>query len=145
MLLVEWEVAGQRYVLKASDIREVLPWIPLQPIPLAPPFHAGVCHYRGRFVPVIDAASLVGSTIQDRLSTRIVIVQRDETCLIGLLVDRVLGVVTISPTDQPSRSMMETPLMGQVVPIENRLVHWLSVDDLIRVAIPPDDQGSRDS
>jgi chemotaxis-related protein WspB len=75
VLLLLFELDGQRYVLDAAQVSEVLPLIDIRALPGAAPGVAGVIDYRGATAPVLDLSALaLGRRSARRLSTRIVIV-----------------------------------------------------------------------
>ena len=74
-LFLVFRIGNERYALQAIEVAEVLPRLPLKPIPQAPHWVAGVFAYRGAVVPVIDLSALTfGRPAQARTSTRLVLV-----------------------------------------------------------------------
>jgi len=53
-------VAGERYAIEAVRVLEVLKAGPLTPVPGTPAFVLGVANRRGRILPVLDLAPLLG-------------------------------------------------------------------------------------
>lgn len=47
---------GQRYALPSAHVVEVVPAVALRQVPGAPPEVAGLLHYRGQVLPVVDLA-----------------------------------------------------------------------------------------
>ena len=87
--------------LFAADIRglrEILRSVPVTEIPGAPEHIAGVINLRGRLLPLIDLRRvLLGSRSVLAREERRVLVARASGIDAGLLVDRVLEVVTVDP------------------------------------------------
>jgi chemotaxis-related protein WspB len=70
-----FRIGSERYALRATEVAEVLPRLPLKPIAQAPHWVAGVFAYRGAVVPVIDLSALTfGQPAEARTSTRLVLV-----------------------------------------------------------------------
>lgn len=77
MLALLFSVAGTRYALRCSEVREVLPRRPLRVVPCAPPAVAGVLMYRGCAIGVVDLCQmLTGTPCRSAYSSRLVVVQR---------------------------------------------------------------------
>ena len=74
MLFLLSQVGSERYAIPASRIIEVLPLVTINRLPQARPGAAGLLHYHGTSVLVIDFGLLVGSQpAPERLSTRLVL------------------------------------------------------------------------
>ena len=85
-------VAGERLALPAGDVAEVIRPPALVRVPLAPPGMAGVVNLRGRVVPVLALAALLGKPEAGWSGTsRIVIIGLGSP--IGLIVDAVSALV----------------------------------------------------
>jgi len=75
MLYLLFQIGSDRYALEAGEAVEVLPLVGLKQVPQAAPGVAGIFNYRGEPVPAIDLSELtVGRPAQERLSTRIIVV-----------------------------------------------------------------------
>ena len=55
-----FEVAGALYALDVTQLREVVRWQTVTPLPKAPPLIEGVIDLRGSVVPVIDLGHALG-------------------------------------------------------------------------------------
>ncbi|HBL27870.1 MAG TPA: hypothetical protein DD490_13610 [Acidobacteria bacterium] len=86
-------VADGLLAFPLAAVLEVIPLVPCQPLPDAPPQTLGHMRWRGAHVPVIDTTALwTGRNLAPRrLEDRIVVVQH-ESVVRGLLVPEVLGV-----------------------------------------------------
>ena len=94
MLYLIFQVGDQRLALDVRRVREVVPRVPLQRPPTAPPWHAGVFVYRGAVVPVVDLHRAMGAgECPEHLSSRIILVERaGGGALVGLLAAQVVDV-----------------------------------------------------
>jgi purine-binding chemotaxis protein CheW len=102
--LVVFVLADLELALPIHQVREIIRLTDITLMPKAPKFLEGVINLRGRVVPVLNLKKrfempLTGATEE----SRILIVERKEQ-LLGLLADRVLGVVKI-----PSISIEPAP------------------------------------
>ena len=90
---VTFKLAGEKYGVNVMQVREVLRYTEIAPVPGAPIYVMGIINLRGTVVSVIDTRNRFGlpsEEISD--STRIVIIEADEH-VVGILVDSVAEVV----------------------------------------------------
>jgi purine-binding chemotaxis protein CheW len=95
--MLSFLLGGEEYVLPVDEVREVLKSRELTIVPNSPPHVLGVTSIRGTVLPVIDLGRRLGlppSTRDER--ARIIIISPDDEDA-GIVVDRVTGVVRISP------------------------------------------------
>jgi purine-binding chemotaxis protein CheW len=97
MELLSFRLGGEEYAVKVDDVREVLKIRELTLVPNAPDYILGVMSLRGAMLPVIDLCRRLGITQAARdEKTRILVVSPDEED-VGLMVDRVSGVLKVTP------------------------------------------------
>jgi purine-binding chemotaxis protein CheW len=89
-----FEVAGDCYALDVTQLREVVRWQAVTPLPRAPELIEGVIDLRGAIVPVVDLGRLLrGARIAPGKRTRIAIAEVDGL-VVGLAVDAATEVVS---------------------------------------------------
>lgn len=77
MLVLLLHCDGRRFGLDVGDVLEVVPSVPLLPVPRAPGWIGGLLHHRDALVPVVDLNQLVrGVPAAALLSTRIIVLRR---------------------------------------------------------------------
>ncbi|WP_460155821.1 chemotaxis protein CheW [Pseudomonas sp. S2_H10] len=138
-LFLVFRIGNERYALKAVEVAEVLPRLPLKPIAHAPAWVAGVFAYRGTVVPVIDLSALTfGTPAQARTSTRLVLVnycpdETGEARLLGLILEQATDTLRCDPADfQPyGLDNRQSPYLGPVRKDEQGLLQWVRVRDLL--------------
>jgi chemotaxis-related protein WspB len=138
-LFLQFRLGNERYALRATEVAEVLPRLPLKPIPHAPDWVAGVFAYRGAVVPVIDLGALTfGTPAKARTSTRLVLVhygvdQVGESRLLGLILEQATDTLRCDPADfQPyGLDNRQAPYLGPVRKDEQGLLQWVRVVDLL--------------
>jgi purine-binding chemotaxis protein CheW len=97
MELLSFRLGGEEYAVKVDDVREVLKLRDLTLVPNAPDYILGVMSLRGAMLPVMDLCKRLGITQAARdEKTRILVVSPDEED-VGLMVDRVSGVLRVLP------------------------------------------------
>ena len=115
------ELAGRNYGAPLQAVREVFTLGPLTPVPTAPAAVAGVANLRGQVVPVLDLMRLLDLGLHRlRLGDPVVLVEHEGT-RVGLLVDRVVGLlgpgaVTAALPDRPE--VIDLPGLLQVLRAE---------------------------
>ncbi|MEB0047415.1 MULTISPECIES: chemotaxis protein CheW [unclassified Pseudomonas] len=138
-LFLLFRIGNERYALQATEVAEVLPRVPLKPIPRAPHWVAGVFAYRAAVVPVIDLSALAfGEPAQARTSTRLVLVnyRADDTAkaqLLGLILEQATDTLRCNPADfQPyGLDNRQAPYLGPVREDAQGLLQWVRVADLL--------------
>jgi purine-binding chemotaxis protein CheW len=96
-------IGTEQYAVGILQVREILRYEEVTPVPTAPPAIRGVLNLRGRVVPVVDPAVRFGRPPSGitRLSCIIIVetVQDGERLTMGLLVDSVSQVLELSAAD----------------------------------------------
>lgn len=95
--MLSFRLGSESYAIPVEQVREVLkPWV-VTPLPNAPAHVLGVISLRGTILPVIDVAKRLGLSpgVRDEKS-RIVVVSLDDE-KVGMVADRVTGVVRFAP------------------------------------------------
>jgi purine-binding chemotaxis protein CheW len=97
MEMISFRLGAEEYVIGVDDVKEVLKNRELTALPNAPDYILGVMALRGPIIPVIDLCKRLGVSpgVRDEKS-RIMVVDLGEEA-VGVIVDRVTGVVKIHP------------------------------------------------
>lgn len=93
---VTFELVGQSYCIDVLSVREIRMLDVITPVPGASPTIRGVINLRGSIVPVCDLRMRfgIGETKIAPAQAAVIVSIQDRT--IGLLVDQVLDIVTVS-------------------------------------------------
>ena len=90
---VTFNLDGETYGVNVMQVREVLRYSEIAPVPGAPAYVLGIINLRGNVVTVIDTRHRFGLQPGETTSnTRIVVIEADKH-VIGILVDSVAEVV----------------------------------------------------
>ena len=138
-LFLVFHIGNERYALKATEVAEVLPRLPLKPIAHAPVWVAGIFAHRGTLVPVIDLSALTfGKPAQARTSTRLVLVNYQpqpwvEPRRLGLILEQATDTLRcdlgeFKPYGLDNR---EAPYLGLVREDALGLMQWIGVNELL--------------
>ncbi len=97
--LLGFRLGNEEYALLVEQVREVIKLWEITPVPNTSEYVLGVTSLRGRVLPVIDLCKRLGlpPSVREGRSRIIVVSLDDEET--GLIVDRVTGVVKLSPDD----------------------------------------------
>lgn len=75
-LAVIWRAAGLLFATSVESVVEVLPPLAWSPTPAVPHWIRGLFSHRGRFIPLVDVAGLLGTPpTPDRMSNRVLVVR----------------------------------------------------------------------
>ncbi len=107
LILGCFEVAGQVYALDVSQLREVVRWQPLTPLPDGPTLVEGVIDLRGGVVPVVDLGRALGGSPVDRSRRARIAITEVDGLVVGLAVDAAIEVFAIDADslEQPPELM----------------------------------------
>jgi purine-binding chemotaxis protein CheW len=90
-----FEVGSRIFAIDVSQVREVVRWQPITPLPHAPELIDGVIDLRGSVVPVINLGrALGGEPTQPGLRSRIAVTEV-EGLVVGLAVDAATEVIPV--------------------------------------------------
>ncbi len=138
MLLLLFNIAGQRYGLNADQVVEVAPQVCLNPIPQAPGYIAGLFDYRGQPVPVIDLCQLINrQPCRACMTTRIIMLsytqETGHSRILGLLAEQVTE--TVKRDHEALRnadiSIAEAPWLGSLIKDSEGLLQLIEVAGLL--------------
>ena len=96
---VTFQLEEETYGINVMQVREVLRYSEIAPVPGAPDYVLGIINLRGNVVTVIDTRSrfgLLGGEITD--NTRIIVIESEHQ-VIGILVDSVAEVVYLRSSE----------------------------------------------
>jgi purine-binding chemotaxis protein CheW len=95
LTLGSFEVGGRSYALDVAQLREIVRWQPLTPLPQAPALIEGVIDLRGAIVPVIDLGRALGvDAVRSGARTRIAVAELDGL-VVGLAVDAAVEILSV--------------------------------------------------
>ncbi len=106
--LVGFQVGDVRYAVPIAVVREIISPLPLVSLPHAPAQVAGVTHYRGDVIPVLDLRVRFGlqAAAPTRRTKWLVVVSAEQ--LVALIVDAVTEVF-----GTPGSALAPAPPLGQ--------------------------------
>jgi len=93
-----FEVAGRTIAIDVANVREVVRWQSVTPLPKSPALIDGVIDLRGALVPVVDLGRALNEhRVEPSTGTRIVVTETDGL-VVGLTVDSAVEVLQVEAT-----------------------------------------------
>lgn len=96
---VSFRVGDERYLIEILRVKEVVRARKITVIPNAPPEIAGVIDLRGAYVPILDMRARTGLAAEEPTPLARIIVSVVRGRVAGLLVDELLPVMRVSPSE----------------------------------------------
>lgn len=122
--LLAFELADELYAVPIGKVREILGGAPqLTRIPNTPSVLKGVINLRGTVLPVVDVREELGLPAPPYDKLTVVIVSEVMGTLVGLVVSRVVDVLSLGPAE------IAAPPPGLATHVRAEFVHGLSRRD----------------
>ena len=133
--MISFRIGRQEFCVNVMSVREIRGWTPATPLPHAPPFMRGVINLRGAVLPVVDLGARLGIGSADPTARHVIIVTRIGDQLVGLLVDAVCDILTVTddalqPTPDIAYDLAKTFVRG-LLPVDGRMISLISLDRML--------------
>jgi chemotaxis-related protein WspB len=142
MLLLVFQLGSDRYAFDVNAVHEVLPFVDIRPIPLAPDGIAGVFEFRGAPVPAVDLSALaIGRRAERHLSTRNVIVDYPDgtggTRPLGIIAEKATQTIRREAEDfvEPGVTSAGASYLGPVTRDAAGLIQRVDVTRLLPASV----------
>lgn len=99
MLLVVFDINGQKYGLDFSVVERVVRMVEVTPLPKAPDFVAGIINMQGQVLPVLDLRRLLRLPVKETTLNDQMIVARTSGLKVAIMADSVTGVAEYKGQD----------------------------------------------
>jgi len=134
---ITFRIEAEEYGVDILSVREIKAWAEVTQLPNTPPFVRGVINLRGVILPVFDLRARFGMGMTEPTSRHVIIVVWTGKKMIGVLVDKVSEIVTLSaddvrPVPEIGFSIDQEFLMG-LAAVEKGLVALIDVEHLFDV------------
>lgn len=144
MQLLTFTAGGLAYAIEATKVVEVLPSVPVRPVPTLPEYVLGMMTYRGGMIAVIDLPRrLTGEAAKPLLSTRLIVVEcaprpdadptRTAGCRLGLVAENMVSTFRSEDAETVFGTMhlASAPYLGRILRLNGTTVHMLIVENLL--------------
>ncbi|BEV00190.1 chemotaxis protein CheW [Novosphingobium olei] len=107
-------VEGETFAVSLDEVKEIIRMPDVVRVPLAPESLEGLTNLRGTVLPIVNTRSLFGSEpVAPDDATRVVILDHGQP--IGIVVDRVVSVVTIETSRIEDAASVETSVRSELL------------------------------
>ncbi|RYE85634.1 MAG: chemotaxis protein CheW [Hyphomicrobiales bacterium] len=133
--LIAFRIGEQEFCVDIITVREIRGFAAATPLPHAPNFVVGVINLRGTVLPIVDLAARLGFGPTVPTARSVVIVVRIDRQLVGLLVDAVSDILTVTddllqPTPDVASEIARSFVRG-VMAFEGRMISMIAVDSVL--------------
>lgn len=121
------------HAIPIEGIEEVLPALPVEPVPKAPAFLRGVVFVRGHLIPVLDAAERLGLTNHSRPDEPHIVCIRIGERIVGVEFDEAIDLIDLDNDEQLAADQMGAAkgFFTGVVDHDGQVIRLLDPDKLI--------------
>ena len=132
--LIAFRIGYQEFCVNIMSVREIRGWTPATALPHSPSYMMGVINLRGAVLPILDLSARLGMKPADPTARHVIIVAQVKTKVVGLLVDAVSDILTVTdeniqPTPEVS-SELERQFARGILAIEKRMICLIELEAL---------------
>jgi purine-binding chemotaxis protein CheW len=133
--LISFRINGQEFCVDIMVIREIRGWTNATALPQSPAFVRGVINLRGAVLPIVDLAARLGFDAAEISDRHVIIVAQIGTQVVGLLVDAVSDILTITddmiqPTPDVASGAAKTFVRG-LIAMDGRMISLIGLDQVL--------------
>lgn len=132
--LIAFSIGEQTYGVEITTVREIRAWTGATPLPNTRDYVRGVINLRGTIVPIFDLRARFGEGQTAPTKTHVVVVMSVGDKWVGILVDAVSDILTVSKDDihsVPEGNSLDTELLNGIVTHDNRMVGLIDLHAVI--------------
>lgn len=131
---ISFTIGSEEYAVDIISVREIKGWTEVTSLPKQPEYMRGVLNLRGIIVPIFDMRCRFGMGSTEATPTHVVIIVSIGERIVGLLVDAVSDILTVSseeirPVPEMERNGSNRFLSGLVTNGDN-MVAILALENL---------------
>jgi purine-binding chemotaxis protein CheW len=132
--LIAFRIGDQEFCVNIMAVREIRGWTPATAMPHSPSYMIGVINLRGAVLPIIDLSGRLGMKPVDPTARHVIIVAQVRRKTVGLLVDAVSDILTVSEDDIQPTPEISSDLQRQfargILSIEKRMICLIELEAL---------------
>lgn len=133
--LIAFRIDGREFCVDIMQVRDIRGWTPATPLPHSPSYVRGVINLRGAVLPVVDMATRLGFRPSEPTVRHVIMVTQVDTQIVGLLVDAVSDILTVTESDiQPTpdlASELTKTFVRGVLAIDGRMISLIALDNVL--------------
>ncbi|MBW8301075.1 MAG: chemotaxis protein CheW [Hydrogenophaga sp.] len=124
--LIAFRIGDQEFCVNIMSVREIRGWTPATPLPHSPPYVLGVINLRGVVLPIVNLSTRLGMKPVEPEARHVIIVAQVGAKVVGLLVEAVSDILTVSDDNiQPTpevTSDLEKQYARGILAIDKRMI-----------------------
>lgn len=125
---VTFNLDTERYCVPVSQVKEIITWQDVEPVPGSPDIVEGIINLRGDIITVINGRSLLKLPAKEADDeTRIMTLEVEQES-IGLVIDQVHEIVRFN-ADNIDPPAMENPLLFGTIKLNEHLLIVLKINE----------------
>ena len=119
--IIAFDLNQQSFCVLTNSIREIRGWATVTPLPRTTSEILGVMNLRGSVIPIIDLAAKLGMPTAVPTERSAIVVAQARSTTVGLMVDRVSDILSVSLEDlQPVPAVAEPATGSYAIGVFNR-------------------------
>ncbi|MBZ9789171.1 chemotaxis protein CheW [Rhizobium sp. 3T7] len=130
--LIAFRVGDQEFCVNIMSVREIRGWTPATAMPHSPSYMRGVINLRGAVLPIIDLSARLGMKPAVPTQRHVIIVAQVHRKVVGLLVDAVSDILTVTEDNvQPTpeiASELQRQFARGILAIDKRMICLLELE-----------------
>jgi purine-binding chemotaxis protein CheW len=133
--LIAFRIGSQEFCIDIMSVREIRGWTPAMALPHSPAFVHGVVNLRGTMLAIVDLAARMGFPAAEPTARHVIIVVQVAGQIVGLLVDGVSEVLTVThdaiqPTPDVASDLARSFVRG-ILAIEGRMISRIALESVL--------------
>jgi len=132
---ISFAIGEEQYGVDIMAVREIKGWSDITHLPKQPDYVRGVLNLRGAIVPIVDLRCRFGQGLTETTPLHIVIIVQIGDRQVGLIGDRVLDIVSVTPSQiQPvprTNSGHSTNFLAGLVSNEDIMIALIDLPHLL--------------
>jgi len=132
--LIAFSIGEQIYGVEITTVREIRAWNGATPLPNTREFVVGVINLRGTIVPIFDLRARFGDGQTSPTKTHVVVVMSVGEKWVGILVDAVSDILTVSKDDihnVPEGNSVDTDLLSGIITHDGQMVGLIDLHAVV--------------
>ncbi len=133
---ITFTIGPEEYGVDIMAVREIKAWTETTNLPNTPEFMRGVLNLRGVIVPIFDLRCRFGMGLTETTKMHVVIIVQVEKRMVGMLVDTVSDIVSVSNQEIQDVPRMDRHIddeyLSGLVTVKERMVALLDVELLFK-------------
>lgn len=130
--LIAFRIGYQEFCVNVMSVREIRGWTPATAMPHSPGYMKGVINLRGAVLPIIDLSARLGMPATVPTARHVIIVAQVHRKVVGLLVDAVSDILTVTEDNvQPTpeiASELQRQFARGILAIDKRMICLLELE-----------------